>query len=111
MRFSPLTFYLCNASTRSISDHTSSHLLRITDGLTRAPFTSLILVLEMTDTQNVILVLMISAIIAQSAAKIVDPVSFYEHVSYRIIHGKAPQKGVVLHDSVEDEKKEDSHDN
>lgn len=59
-------------------------------GLTRTPFTSLVLVLEMTDTHNVILTLMLSAIIAQSAAWIIDPISFYEHMSYRIVHGKPP---------------------
>jgi H+/Cl- antiporter ClcA len=59
-------------------------------GLTRTPFTSLILVVEMTDSHDVILSLMLATIIAQSLAKLVDPISFYEHMSYRIIHGKAP---------------------
>ena len=57
-------------------------------GITRTPFTSMILVLEMTDSHNVIICLMLAAIIAQSASKLVDPVSFYEHVSHRLIHGK-----------------------
>ena len=61
-------------------------------GLTRTPFTSLILVLEMTDTHNVILVLMLSAIVAQSAAHIIDPISFYEHMAHRIIHGKVKEE-------------------
>lgn len=78
-------------------------------GLTRAPFTSLILVLEMTDTHNVILVLMVSAIIAQSAAKIIDPVSFYEHVSFRIIHGKPPGAHDLETKHAEAELKEKSH--
>jgi H+/Cl- antiporter ClcA len=43
------------------------------------------LVLEMTDTHGVILQLMIAAIIAQSAAKMVDPISFYEHMSERFL--------------------------
>jgi H+/Cl- antiporter ClcA len=59
-------------------------------GLSRTPFTSLILVLEMTDTHNAILVLMLAAIVAQSAAHIIDPISFYEHMAHRIVHGKAP---------------------
>lgn len=80
-------------------------------GLTRAPFTSLILVLEMTDTHNVILVLMISAIIAQSAAKIIDPVSFYEHVSYRIIHGRPPAPEDLELKHAAAEKKEETHEN
>lgn len=59
-------------------------------GLSRTPFTSLVLVLEMTDTHSAILTLMLAAIIAQSAAKWIDRTSFYEHVSYRIMHGKPP---------------------
>jgi len=55
-------------------------------GVTRTPFTSLILVLEMTDTHGVILQLMIAAIVAQSAAKMIDPISFYEHMSERFLH-------------------------
>jgi H+/Cl- antiporter ClcA len=61
-------------------------------GVTRTPFTSLILVLEMTDTHDIIIYLMLAAIIAQGAAKIIDPISFYEHVSHRMIHGRPPQK-------------------
>lgn len=64
-------------------------------GVTRTPFTSLILVLEMTDTHNVIVSLMLAAIIAQSAAKLISPISFYEAMSYRILHGKAPEPGAV----------------
>lgn len=70
-------------------------------GLTRTPFTSLILVLEMTDTHNVIISLMLAAIIAQSAARMIDPLSFYEQMSYRIIHGKPPQKGIDPHEELE----------
>ncbi len=61
-------------------------------GLTRTPFTSLILVLEMTDSHNVIISLLLAGIVAQSAARLVDSVSFYEHVAYRIIHGRPPDK-------------------
>lgn len=54
-------------------------------GLTRTPFTSMILVSEMTDSHDVILALMLGAIVAQGAAKLVDPVSFYEHASARYL--------------------------
>ncbi|HVK60171.1 MAG TPA: chloride channel protein [Bdellovibrionales bacterium] len=54
-------------------------------GLTRTPFTSMILVLEMTRSSDVIVVLMLAAIIAQGAAKLIDPISFYEHASMRLI--------------------------
>jgi H+/Cl- antiporter ClcA len=66
-------------------------------GLTRTPFTSLILVLEMSDSHNVIISLMLAAIIAQSAAKLIDSISFYEQMSYRIIHGRPPEKNQPLH--------------
>ena len=61
-------------------------------GVTRTPFTSLILVLEMTDSHDVIMGLMLATVVAQSVAKLVDPISFYEHMSHRIIHGKPPEK-------------------
>lgn len=61
-------------------------------GLSRTPFTSLILVLEMTDSHNVIISLMLASIIAQSAARLIDPISFYENMAYRIIYGKPPEK-------------------
>lgn len=54
-------------------------------GVTRSPFTSMILVLEMTDSHGVILDLMLAAIFAQGFAKLVDPVSFYEHMSHRML--------------------------
>ena len=55
-------------------------------GITRTPFTSLILVLEMTDSHGVILHLMIAGILAQASARVIDPVSFYEHMARRILH-------------------------
>ena len=54
-------------------------------GVTRSPFTSFILVLEMTDTQASTVHLMLGAVAASSAAKLIDPVSFYEHLSHRIL--------------------------
>lgn len=54
-------------------------------GLTRTPFTSMILVLEMTDSHEVILALMLGSVVAQGAAKLVDPVSFYEQASHRYL--------------------------
>ena len=61
-------------------------------GVTRTPFTSLVLVLEMTDSHGIILDLMLAAMLAQGAARLVDPVSFYEHMAHRIVAGakKAP---------------------
>ena len=52
-------------------------------GVTRTPFTSFILVLEMTDRHNAILPMMMVAMAAQWAAHLTDPNSFYEHVKRR----------------------------
>ncbi len=55
-------------------------------GVTRTPFTAMVLVLEMTDSHGAIIDLMVCAIMAQTAARLIDPVSFYEHMSERILH-------------------------
>lgn len=49
-------------------------------GVVRSPFTAAILVLEMTDRHSAIFQLLLGAIMAQGAASLVDPISFYEHL-------------------------------
>lgn len=49
-------------------------------GVTRTPFTSAILVLEMTDRHNVIFHLMLAALLSNLAAMLVDKHSFYEQL-------------------------------
>ena len=49
-------------------------------GVTRAPFTSFVLVLEMTDRHSVLFLMMIAALIANICAKIIESESFYERV-------------------------------
>jgi H+/Cl- antiporter ClcA len=49
-------------------------------GVTRTPFTSAILVLEMTDRHNVIFFLILAGMIASLAAYIIDKHSFYDHL-------------------------------
>lgn len=49
-------------------------------GVTRAPFTAFVLVLEMTDRHSVILPTMIAALAAQISARSIGPHSFYEEV-------------------------------
>ena len=49
-------------------------------GVTRTPFTSAILVLEMTDRHSVIFHLMLAALVANLAALLVDRHSFYDHL-------------------------------
>lgn len=49
-------------------------------GVTHTPFTSFILVLEMTDRHSAIFPMMLAAISAQWIASLIDSKSFYEHV-------------------------------
>ena len=49
-------------------------------GVTRTPFTSAILVLEMTDRHSVIFHLMLAALVSNIAAMIIDKHSFYEQL-------------------------------
>ncbi len=54
-------------------------------GVTRTPFTSAILVLEMTDRHNVIFHLMLAGMIASLVAMVVDRRSFYDHLKYQYL--------------------------
>jgi H+/Cl- antiporter ClcA len=49
-------------------------------GVVRSPFTAAILVLEMTDRHSAIFQLLLGGLMAQGAASLVDPISFYEHL-------------------------------
>lgn len=55
-------------------------------GVTRTPFTSAILVLEMTDRHNVIFHLMLAGMVASLVAMLVDKHSFYDHLKYQYMH-------------------------
>jgi H+/Cl- antiporter ClcA len=55
-------------------------------GVTRTPFTSAILVLEMTDRHNVIFHLMLAGMVASLIAMLVDKHSFYDHLKYQYMH-------------------------
>lgn len=57
-------------------------------GVTRTPFTSAILVLEMTDRHSVIFHLMLAAMIASVAAIIIDKHSFYEQLKKDFLPAK-----------------------
>ena len=54
-------------------------------GVTRSPFTSAILVLEMTDRHSVIFYLMLSAMMSSAAALIIDRRSLYTHLKNRYL--------------------------
>lgn len=55
-------------------------------GVTRSPFTSAILVLEMTNNHNIIFHLMLAGMIAGMVAMLVDKRSFYEHLKEQYLH-------------------------
>jgi H+/Cl- antiporter ClcA len=54
-------------------------------GVTRTPFTSAILVLEMTDRHNVIFHLMLAGMVAGLVAMVIDRHSFYDHLKYQYL--------------------------
>ncbi len=68
-------------------------------GVTRTPFTSAILVLEMTDRHSVIFHLMIAALLSNFAALIIDKHSFYEQL----------KKGYIEDALQDDQKSPDFH--
>ncbi len=55
-------------------------------GVTRSPFTSAILVLEMTDRHNVIFHLMIAGIVAVLVSSLIDKKSLYDHLKHQYMH-------------------------
>jgi H+/Cl- antiporter ClcA len=65
-------------------------------GVTRTPFTSAILVLEMTDRHNVIFHLMLAGMLSSLVAMLIDKHSFYDHLKTQylreIISDKDPDK-------------------
>ena len=55
-------------------------------GITRTPFTSAILVLEMTDRHSVIFHLMLAAMVAHLASVLIDRHSLYDHLKKQYIN-------------------------
>lgn len=55
-------------------------------GITRSPFTSSILVLEMTNSHNIIFYLMLSGLVASLVATIAHKHAFYEHLKEQYVH-------------------------
>ena len=63
-----------------------SGMVAFLTGVTRSPFTSAILVLEMTDRHSVIFHLMVAGMVASLVANMVDKRSLYEHLKIRYKH-------------------------
>lgn len=64
-------------------------------GVTRTPFTSFVLVLEMSDSHEFILYLMLSAFVASIAGYLVNPKSFYEQVAHNIRETQSPPQAAT----------------
>ncbi|HEY4148728.1 MAG TPA: chloride channel protein [Chitinophagaceae bacterium] len=64
-----------------------SGMVAFLTGVTRTPFTSAILVLEMTDRHNVIFHLMLAGMVASMVSLLVDKHSFYDHLKHQYLHG------------------------
>lgn len=64
-------------------------------GVTRTPFTSAILVLEMTDRHNVIFYLMLAGMVASMAALLIDKHSFYDHLKAQYVHDLTHEERAV----------------
>jgi H+/Cl- antiporter ClcA len=62
-------------------------------GVVRSPFTAAILVLEMTDRHSAIFQLLLGGLMAQGAASLVDPISFYEHLKEGFVREAVAQSG------------------
>jgi chloride channel protein, CIC family len=64
-------------------------------GVTRTPFTSAIIVLEMTDRHNLIFHLMLAGMIASIVAVIIDKHSFYDHLKFQYMHEVMKEESVA----------------
>jgi H+/Cl- antiporter ClcA len=68
-------------------------------GVTRTPFTSFVLVLEMTDRHSAIFPMMIAAFSAYAFAKVLGHESFYEHVKNRYLARFARERESKPHET------------
>jgi len=78
-----------------------SGMVAFLTGVTRTPFTSAILVLEMTDRHNVIFHLMLAGMVASLIAIAIDKHSFYDHLKYSYLHD-------LKQEEIADREKEDN---
>lgn len=86
-----------------------SGMVAFLTGVTRTPFTSAIIVLEMTDRHNLIFYLMLAGMLASIVSIIIDKHSLYDHLKYQYIHDvtREEEKDVANRlPSLEVEKKE-----
>ncbi len=70
-------------------------------GVTRSPFTSVILVLEMTDRHSVIFHLILAGMVASLAAVLIDKHSLYDHLKMQYIRDLNTEEETELTEQVE----------
>jgi len=77
-------------------------------GVTRTPFTSAILVLEMTDRHNVIFHLMLAGMVSSLVAMPVDRHSFYDHLKFQYLREIIGEEDeLTAHPNAEEEEPEE----
>jgi H+/Cl- antiporter ClcA len=64
-------------------------------GVTRTPFTSAIIVLEMTDRHNLIFHLMLAGMIAGIVSVIIDKHSLYDHLKHQYMHEVLKEESIA----------------
>ena len=74
-----------------------SGMVAFLTGVTRTPFTSAILVLEMTDRHNVIFHLLLAGMISSLVAMVIDRHSFYDHLKYQYLREVAGETDDLPH--------------
>ncbi|HTQ27650.1 MAG TPA: chloride channel protein [Puia sp.] len=74
-----------------------SGMVAFLTGVTRTPFTSAILVLEMTDRHNLIFHLMLAGMIAGIVSMVVDRHSLYDHLKTQYIHDLNKEEAKASH--------------
>jgi H+/Cl- antiporter ClcA len=60
-------------------------MIAVLTGVTRAPFTSFVLILEMTDRHSAIFPMMLTALVGYGGARLVGRDSFYERTKRAIL--------------------------
>lgn len=76
-------------------------------GITRTPFTSSIIVLEMTDRHNLIFYLMLAGMLAGMVSLLIDKHSLYDHLKIRYLREIQMDEQPIRHlEEVKNEKNE-----
>lgn len=66
--------------------------------VTRAPFTSIVLVIEMTDASQMVIPTLIASLLSVGISRIVERRSFYRYQAYNIVKRIAPETEKVSHE-------------